>query len=487
EEEEEEEENEDKDPTQEEEGLSDGDATLEEEINDSEEDKEWAAGNNELNRSVVGDVSMLDVTLPLHDVVASITNEDLRRLLAACGQKDFGDMMEFTSDISTAEKVGEGGYAEVFRITKRWKKEAKKEATIFKILAIENDEYAGEFFPEVIISKELTRLQKDHITTSAFAKLHQVKVVRGLFPRLLSDAWVFFRENDDEAENEENPLALGDQQLFLILECEFGGHNLTKFPFSSVMEVVSVYCQTALALAVAESKCQFEHRDLHEQNVLVKRTDDEWIEFNYDLPKKNGGRVGNHKSIRVASHGVKTTIIDFTLSRLTREKKTVEHEPEIMNIDIGDEVCDQSRKDEQFQVYKKMKKLTKGKWEQYTPRTNVLWLRMIINWIIKNNLDSNSDVNKKRLGNSKDARNSRKNTFSKKVSRRQSKRKFTECTSAEEGRKEMSGETWIKKIKEGKSLIDALKSFARGIDKFVSALDLVSSDSFEKLRLLLLE
>jgi len=62
-----------------------------------------------------------------------------------------------------------------------------------------------------------------------------------------------------------------------------------------------------LSLAIAERALEFEHRDLHWGNVLIQRTSESTL--NYML----GG-----SSISVDTRGVKVTIIDFTLSRLTK-------------------------------------------------------------------------------------------------------------------------------------------------------------------------
>jgi serine/threonine-protein kinase haspin len=58
-------------------------------------------------------------------------------------------------------------------------------------------------------------------------------------------------------------------------------------------------------LAVAETKFDFEHRDLHWGNILVARTDDKFVEYRVD------GKV-----IKLPTCGVKATIIDYTLSRM---------------------------------------------------------------------------------------------------------------------------------------------------------------------------
>jgi serine/threonine-protein kinase haspin len=61
------------------------------------------------------------------------------------------------------------------------------------------------------------------------------------------------------------------------------------------------------ALGVAEEALQFEHRDLHWGNVLVRPTDKEDITFRL---------MG--KPVVVPTQGVEACVIDFTMSRLTK-------------------------------------------------------------------------------------------------------------------------------------------------------------------------
>lgn len=72
-------------------------------------------------------------------------------------------------------------------------------------------------------------------------------------------------------------------------------------------EARSVLQQVIMSLAVAERQLQFEHRDLHWGNILIKRTRQEYLEYLID------GR-----QFHVRTNGVQVTIIDFTLSRLTK-------------------------------------------------------------------------------------------------------------------------------------------------------------------------
>ena len=66
--------------------------------------------------------------------------------------------------------------------------------------------------------------------------------------------------------------------------------------------------QVVFALAVAEKELEFEHRDLHIGNVLVKSCqEEEEITFQVD------GNI-----LKFPTEGVVATIIDFTISRLKK-------------------------------------------------------------------------------------------------------------------------------------------------------------------------
>ena len=51
--------------------------------------------------------------------------------------------------------------------------------------------------------------------------------------------------------------------------------SLIPFQFSDPHQGLSVFCQTALALAAAEREYKMEHRDLHTGNILVFTKDEE--------------------------------------------------------------------------------------------------------------------------------------------------------------------------------------------------------------------
>lgn len=123
--------------------------------------------------------------------------------------------------------------------------------------------------------------------------------------------------------------------------------------------------QIALSLAVAESQFEFEHRDLHWGNVLVAPTLETSLTF-----------ILNGKSIEIRTHGIKATIIDYTLSRLVYKNCCL-----FQDLAADPELFDATG-DYQYDIYRLMRTQTNNYWEIFEPFTNVLWLHYIIDKMI---------------------------------------------------------------------------------------------------------
>ena len=93
-----------------------------------------------------------------------------------------------------------------------------------------------------------------------------------------------------------------------------------------------------MTLAVAERKFQFEHRDLHWGNILITPTTEEFAEF----------RIGG-KIVKLLTHGVKVTIIDYSLSRMMYDGAV------LYNNLARDEELFNSTGDYQFDIYRLMR------------------------------------------------------------------------------------------------------------------------------------
>lgn len=117
----------------------------------------------------------------------------------------------------------------------------------------------------------------------------------------------------------------------------------------------------AISLAVAESQLEFEHRDLHLGNILVSATNDKTLKF-----------CLNGKSIKIRTHGIKATIIDYSLSRIMHKKCRL-----FQDLGVYPQLF-QGKGDYQFDIYRLMRKETKNNWGEFRPFTNMLWLHYLI-------------------------------------------------------------------------------------------------------------
>ncbi|XP_063198436.1 serine/threonine-protein kinase haspin [Chroicocephalus ridibundus] len=267
------------------------------------------------------------------------------------------------------KKIGEGVFGEVFQI------DSERGPVALKIIPIEGTERVngeaqksfGEILPEIIISKELSLLSEESVNrTVGFISLYSVHCVQGAYPEYLLEAWDKYHKVTG-SEND-RPDLFGDEQLFIVLEFEFGGSDLENMRnrFSSVASAKSVLHQVTASLAVAEQELHFEHRDLHWGNVLVKKTDEKELTY-----------VLNGTKHTIPTAGIHVNIIDYTLSRLEKDELTV-----FCDLSTDEELF-QGTGDYQFDIYRQMKAENANSWTDYHPHSNVLWLHYLSDKFLK--------------------------------------------------------------------------------------------------------
>ncbi|XP_074486194.1 uncharacterized protein haspin isoform X2 [Sebastes fasciatus] len=261
-------------------------------------------------------------------------------------------------------KIGEGTFGEVFSTTN-----SSGDTVALKIIPVEGSEKVngedqktfGEILHEIIISKELSSLkEKQQNKTHGFIGLNDLHCVQGCYPPEFLNAWDTF----DQQKGSENdrPDFFEKDQLFIILEFEFGGVDLenSNGTLMSLGVAKGILHQVTAALAVAEQELHFEHRDLHWGNVLVKTT-----------KQKTGSFLLNGAAHSLETKGVLVRIIDYSLSRLEIDDLTV-------SCDISeDEELFMGQGDYQFEIYRLMRQENGNNWSNYHPHTNVLWLRYL--------------------------------------------------------------------------------------------------------------
>lgn len=290
-------------------------------------------------------------------------------VLRRCQQSeplDFSDVYSETV-LQHCRKIGEGVYGEVFM-----NKTIRGDPVVLKIIPIEgsievNGELQKKFdkiLSEIVIAMELSRLRDDkQFMTCGFVKVEKVCCVQGRYPDHLIDLWELYRDNCGS--DNDHPEIFPDDQLYIVLELANGGQDLEAFTFQNALQSYSAFVQTALTLAVAEQKFKFEHRDLHWGNILLAPTEEKFVVF-----KLNG------EEIKIPSHGVKVTIIDYTLSRMVFDGC-----PFYNDLADDDELFSATG-DYQYDIYRLMKQRLLNQWNCFEPYTNILWLHYTIDKMI---------------------------------------------------------------------------------------------------------
>jgi len=205
--------------------------------------------------------------------------------------------------------------------------------------------------------------------TAGFVRTAACIVARGPYAPPLLRAWRRYEE--DKGTENDFPGELAEQQLYAVFVLEHGGSDLESFELRSGAEARALLLQTALTLAVAEEALQFEHRDLHWGNVLLSRP-----------PAEEASESERHVlrgvPFAAAREGLRVTIIDFTLSRMTPRGgaaifSDLEADPELF---LG------AKGEAQFETYRKERKAVKADWSRFAPATNALWLAYLADTLL---------------------------------------------------------------------------------------------------------
>ena len=133
--------------------------------------------------------------------------------------------------------------------------------------------------------------------------------------------------------------AIAEAQQFVVLELKNSGEDLEGVTLANASQGWAVFQQVAHALAMAEKLLAFEHRDLHWGNVLIQTCTEKHIVFGHAS-----------ETFKVETQGVRATIIDFSLSRLSLP--TDDDDNVIYNNLTEDPDLFKSEGDYQFDIYR---------------------------------------------------------------------------------------------------------------------------------------
>ena len=164
----------------------------------------------------------------------------------------------------------------------------------------------------------------------------------------------------------------------------------------SLAQMVSICYQLILGLTVAEMLYEYEHRDLHLNNVMLRRTSS--LHVNFVIASR-------HHS--VITHGIRAFIIDNTFARArigaehyftNLSNKLYKLASQYVDHSIRSQLTDQNK------VYVRMFRTARHNWAKWVPETNLYWLRHIVCFMLQQarNDKTASSVNSIRGGHFKE-------------------------------------------------------------------------------------
>ncbi|KAI2470558.1 hypothetical protein F4781DRAFT_177019 [Annulohypoxylon bovei var. microspora] len=310
-------------------------------------------------------------------------------------------------------KIAEASYAEVYRVTN------ERGTSIIKVIRMESPIKAqtkpqqksglvdeephseSDLMGELKISEWLADIP-------GFVVYKERYLVQGKACKELLETHQAFhkkikRQDPDRLQFYPSPSRYLDGTRFLVVELGDAGTALEDFQLESADQLWDIFFHVTIALARAEVHIEFEHRDLHEGNLCIRKTG------NPALLKDQ-----NHPSLFGFS-GLEVTILDYGLSRAHADSQLEDSQPIAYDLERDLSIFT-SEHAPQCKVYRRMRSfLLRGDrvclppqrhktayeegvdgpitWAQHEPYTNVLWLAYIYKWMVDHFRGSKKELN----------------------------------------------------------------------------------------------
>ncbi|CAL5084291.1 unnamed protein product [Urochloa decumbens] len=297
------------------------------------------------------------------------------QLLMVCKQSvpvTLAEVFSTYCELGSIKKLGEGTYGEAYRAGRTVCKVVPFDGDL--IVNGESQKRSEEILEEVLLSLTLNNLRSNQgddekkYSCDGFIETKDFRVCQGTYDPFMISAW----EDYDAKRGSENdhPKDFTSEQYYIFFVLADGGTDLESFALVDYNEARSLLVQVTASLAVAESACEFEHRDLHWGNILLAQ--DESPDTNH-----TASFVLQGMRMHAVTFGLKVSIIDFTLSRMNTGTA-------ILFLDLSaDPALFQGKKgDKQAETYRRMKEITQEQWEGSFPKTNVVWLIYLVDMVL---------------------------------------------------------------------------------------------------------
>lgn len=258
-----------------------------------------------------------------------------------------------TMNLKGVKKVAEASFSDVYKLKDK----------IYKIIPFTEYYTKEEFLREVYVLKTLQ-------SEKYVIKMRNFFLCKGAYNQHLYTAWDAYAKKH-KSENK-RPSSCGKGEDYGCLVMEDAGTDLENYQFKKISDILFFLKIIIECLSVLEFKYQFEHRDLHWGNILIQDNsmrNDSLCTFSENLRNFNL----SSRFVTEDSAPFKVSIIDFGLSRLSTDHglvyKDLSPEKELF----------EGTGDEQYDVYRLMKKICCNEWSKFNPFTNVLWIKYLVN------------------------------------------------------------------------------------------------------------
>lgn len=303
---------------------------------------------------------------------------EIFRLIDVCENQKFSSAVTYHKQMS-AIKISEGSYGEIYSL-----KTADGSTRILKCITIDGQHPQNEIpnidlkmvLPEIICSSLLSQLYDGFCYLAPnFPEVFKICVVRDHFPAAMMKTWCEYMDDPERLEDPSyypRPDLYREDQTFLTIESSFCGEPLAREALHDTRQALSVITQVVSALAIAEEAYKFEHRDLHLGNVLMRETEAIWLRY-----------IFRDFYFSVLTMGYHLYVIDFTFSRIEKDGR-------VYCVDLDDMSRDSNSLSDPNQnewlnyshAFEMMIKLFQGDWNKFAPKSNVFWLKYLIETII---------------------------------------------------------------------------------------------------------
>ena len=243
-------------------------------------------------------------------------------------------------------KIAEASFSEVYRLTDSSASNGSAKESVLKLVALkeppnlspQNDSQTRK--SQARAAREAKEIQvqddaeawKSHVDDVAsevrllqnlnsipgFTNFREVTLLQGRPSAVFINAWKTWNKSRPRGKKSEFPdpgkrASYKGTQLWAVIEMQDAGSDCEKVMaaggLNTVWEIWDVFWGVCLSVAKAEEACNFEHRDLHLENICIKSSRSDSDD---DLTRP---LIRDPLHRKLGFTGLETTVIDYTLSR----------------------------------------------------------------------------------------------------------------------------------------------------------------------------